>query len=75
MGAVCDSEEGASALVNFLVMPMALLSGTFFGLDGAPSWLRRAAGVMPLHHLNRALVETLTGEGGGIADLVVPVGP
>ncbi|MGI5338890.1 ABC transporter permease [Streptomyces sp. CA-181903] len=60
VGAVCRSEEAASALANFLVMPMALLSGTFFDLDQAPSWLRQTARLLPLHHLDTALLDTLT---------------
>ncbi|MFF5370094.1 ABC transporter permease [Streptomyces sp. NPDC013187] len=47
VGAVCQSEEAASALANFLVMPMALLSGTFFDLAQAPTGLRQTAEPMP----------------------------
>ncbi|MFJ7209873.1 ABC transporter permease [Streptomyces sp. NPDC098789] len=60
VGAVCQSEEAASALANFLVMPMALISGTFFDLDQAPAWLRRIADQTPIHHLNTALMNVLT---------------
>nr|WP_237550435.1 ABC transporter permease [Streptomyces sp. SID8354] len=60
VGAVCRTEEAASALANFLVMPMALVSGTFFALDQAPAWLQHTAAVLPLKRLNTALIAALS---------------
>ena len=40
-GAVAKTTEGAVNMANFIVLPMAFLSGSFFPLDGAP---RLAAG-------------------------------
>ncbi len=45
-GAVTRTTEGAVNAANFIVLPMAFLSGSFFPLDAAP---RLAAG-----HLERA---------------------
>ena len=39
-GALAKTQEGAVNLANFLVLPMAFLSGSFFPLDGAPRWLQ-----------------------------------
>ena len=35
-GRLAKTQEGAVNLANFLVLPMAFLSGSFFPLDGAP---------------------------------------
>jgi len=58
-GAWAKSQEGASAIVNILVLPMAFLSGSFFPLDSAPSWLRTFSEVLPLKHLNSAMLDVL----------------
>ncbi|WP_220794327.1 ABC transporter permease [Nocardioides pelophilus] len=72
-GAVAKSTEGAVNMANFLVLPMAFLSGSFFPLDGAPTWLRRLSDVLPLKHLNEAMLDVLVrGEGPGSA--LVPLG-
>ena len=36
-GAVAKTTEGAVNMANFIVLPMAFLSGSFFPLDGAPA--------------------------------------
>ena len=38
-GALAKTQEGAVNLANFVVLPMAVLSGSFFPLGKAPSWL------------------------------------
>src|SRR4029079_477701 len=35
-GSIAKTQEGAVNLANFLVLPMAFLSGSFFPLEGAP---------------------------------------
>ena len=51
---------------NFLVLPMAFLSGSFFVLDGAPGWLQAVSWAMPLRHLNEGMLDVLArGEGLG----------
>ena len=50
--------DGFSAIFRFGIMPLFLLSGTFFPLDGLPAPLRAAAWISPLWHgssLTRAL--------------------
>lgn len=71
-GSVSKTEEGAIGLANFVVLPMAFLSGSFFPLDGAPSWLRAIGTVLPLRHLNEGMLDTMVrGEGPGAA--VMPI--
>ncbi|NYG60337.1 ABC-2 type transport system permease protein [Nocardioides daedukensis] len=71
-GAVAKTTEGAVNMANFLVLPMAFLSGSFFPLDGAPTWLQTISKVMPLRHLNDGMLDVMVrGEGPGAA--VVPM--
>ena len=39
-GAIARTTEGAVNMANFIVLPMAFLSGSFFPLDAAPAWLQ-----------------------------------
>lgn len=71
-GALAKTTEGAVNLANFLVLPMAFLSGSFFPLDGAPTWLRRLSDLLPLKHLNEGMLDVMV-RGEGPAAAVVPL--
>lgn len=72
-GAVTTTVEGAVNAANFVVLPMAFLSGSFFPLDSAPSWLRAISQALPLKHLNEAMLDVMVrGEGPGSA--LAPMG-
>ena len=47
--------------MNLFLIPMWLLSGAFFPVDGAPSWLRAAMAVNPLTYGVAALRRALGG--------------
>jgi ABC-2 type transport system permease protein len=47
------SAEGSSAVVNFVYLPMAIISGTFFTPKDYPSFLRAIADVLPLTYFTR----------------------
>ncbi|MEM8593416.1 MAG: ABC transporter permease [Pseudomonadota bacterium] len=49
-----DSEELAGGLLNLLTWPMMFLSGVWFSLDAAPTWLQALTDVFPLTHLINA---------------------
>lgn len=67
-GALTTTTEGAVNAANFMVLPMAFLSGSFFPLDGAPGWLRTISEVFPLKHLNEGMLDVMVrGEGPGAA--------
>ena len=51
LASLIRSAEGASAVVNLVVLPMAFLSGSFSTTDDYPEILRRIADVLPLTHL------------------------
>jgi len=63
-GAIAKTTEGAVNAANFLVLPMAFLSGSFFPLDGAPEWLQKFSLLLPLRHLNDGMLDVMVrGEG------------
>jgi ABC-2 type transport system permease protein len=47
------SAEGSSAVVNFVYLPMAIISGTFFTPKEFPSFLRAIADVLPLTYYTK----------------------
>ena len=58
-GAVAKTPEGAVNLANFIVLPMAFLSGSFFPLEGAPGWLQTVSKAFPLRHLNEGMLDVM----------------
>lgn len=61
-----SSEEFAGGLLNLLSWPMMFLSGVWFSLDGAPTWIQDTAKVFPLTQmLDAARIVML--DGGNIA--------
>ncbi|KRA38007.1 MULTISPECIES: ABC transporter permease [unclassified Nocardioides] len=71
-GALAKTTEGAVNLANFLVLPMAFLSGSFFPLDAAPKWLQRFSELLPLKHLNTGMLDVMV-RGEGPSAAVVPL--
>ena len=71
-GAVTKTVEGAVNMANFLVLPMAFLSGSFFPLDAAPPWLQVVSNAMPLRHLNDAMLDVMV-RGEGPATALLPM--
>ncbi|MEU5693674.1 ABC transporter permease [Actinosynnema sp. NPDC020468] len=71
VGAFCKTEEAASGAANFITLPMAFLSGTFFPMDDAPGWLKAISNVLPLKHMNQGMLDVLV-RGKGIEALAVP---
>jgi ABC-2 type transport system permease protein len=50
---VVRSAEGSSAVVNFVYLPMAIISGTFFTPKEYPAFLRWIADVLPLTYFTK----------------------
>ncbi|MGL5858291.1 MAG: ABC transporter permease [Angustibacter sp.] len=65
IGSIVRTEEAASAVANVVVLPMAFLSGTFFPIEDAPTWLQTASQVFPLRHLTDGMLAVL-GRGQGL---------
>lgn len=58
-GAITKTQEGAVNAANFMVLPMAFLSGSFFPLEGAPQWLQSFSNLLPLKHLNDGMLDVM----------------
>jgi ABC-2 type transport system permease protein len=71
VGSFAKTEEAGTAAANIVVLPMAFLSGTFFPLDSAPSWLRAVSNVFPLRHMNDGLTDFLV-RGRDASALLLP---
>lgn len=55
---VVPNEDAAPAVTNAIVLPLYMISGTFFATDHAPSWMRTVASVFPLRPFTDALLRT-----------------
>jgi ABC-2 type transport system permease protein len=76
-GSIAKTEESATAMANFIVLPMAFLSGSFFSLDDAPRWLRTVSELLPLKHLNDGMLDVMVrGEGpsSAVGPMVILLG-
>jgi ABC-2 type transport system permease protein len=71
-GAVARTTEGAVNMANFLVLPMAFLSGSFFALDAAPPWIQTVSLALPLRHLNDGMLDVLV-RGEGPSAVLMPM--
>jgi ABC-2 type transport system permease protein len=59
-------------MANFIVLPMAFRSGSFFSLDGAPRWLRTVSELLPLKYLNDGMLDVMV-RGEGPSSAVMPM--
>ncbi|TWD17655.1 ABC-2 type transport system permease protein [Streptomyces sp. T12] len=64
IGTYTDTPEAVAAVANFLMVPMAFLSGSFLPLDMMPPWLQTLSHALPLRYLNNAVAASLVGRGG-----------
>ena len=58
-------------MANFVVLPMAFLSGTFFDISNAPQWMQAISTVFPLRHMTDAMLDVLA-RGQGASAVVQP---
>lgn len=76
-GSVTKTSEGASALANLIILPMAFLSGSFFPLDVAPNWLQTVSHLFPLRYLNEGMLDVMVrgqGPGAGVEPMLAMLG-
>ncbi|MGH3446279.1 MAG: ABC transporter permease [Nocardioidaceae bacterium] len=76
-GSIAKTTEGAVNMANFIVLPMAFLSGSFFPLDGAPTWLQAISHVLPLRHLNDGMLDVMVrglGPSSALAPMAILLG-
>jgi ABC-type multidrug transport system permease subunit len=64
--------EGVSGLMNFIMLPMWLLSGTFFSSERFPHVLQPFIQILPLTALNNVL-RALMNEGTALSSNLIPI--
>lgn len=52
---LCPNADAAPAIVNFSIFPLLFVSGIFFPLDNAPTWLTAVAKIFPMQQLANGL--------------------
>ncbi|MFT4036913.1 MAG: ABC transporter permease [Thermomicrobiales bacterium] len=65
---IAPNTETAASYANLVTFPMLFLSGIFFSMENAPSWLQPITKILPLPYLVNALREPIT-FGGGFGDI------
>ena len=65
--------EGVSGLMNFIMLPMWLLSGTFFSSERFPQVLQPFIKALPLTALNN-LLRSVMNEGAALSSNWIPIG-
>ncbi len=77
LASVTPSARAAPALTNFVILPLAFISGVFFPLENAPEWLQTIARLLPLEPLASSAITLFTSTSavdfpwGAIAKLLV----
>lgn len=59
LSGLAKTVDAASALSNVVTMPMMFLSGIYFPVSGAPSWLQPIIGILPLTYLANGLRDVM----------------
>ncbi len=59
LGGIAKTGPGAAGLSNMVTMPMAFVSGAFFAIGSAPSWVQGLSVFSPMRHLNEALQDVV----------------
>jgi len=68
VGSFAKTQQGATAVANLVILPMAFLGGAFIPLEFAPAWLRDASYAMPLRYLVTGMQDVMArGQGPGAA--------
>jgi Nod factor-specific ABC transporter NodJ protein len=70
IGMRTKTHEDTATYANFLIMPMAFFSGTFFPVDRIPGMLKAIVYVMPLTHTN-ILIRKAALDGEALVSLLV----
>jgi ABC-2 type transport system permease protein len=69
IGTFASSPEAVAAVANFVMLPMAFLSGSFFPMSASPGWLRVVSSFLPLRYMIQGISHAVAG-GTGTASTV-----
>lgn len=67
-----SNTEVGNGLINFVVMPMMVLSGIFFSYQNFPEWSQSVIRALPLTMMTDSF-RSIFNEGSGIKDVVLPI--
>lgn len=67
-----SNTEVGNGLINFVVMPMMVLSGIFFSYQNFPDWSHGFIKALPLTMMTDSF-RSIFNEGSGIADVFLPI--
>ena len=70
VGTLCGA-NGAPAVLNMIMLPMAFLSGLWLPLSMLPAWLQKIAPVWPSYHLSQLALKVVGGDAGQAVGLHV----
>lgn len=68
------SHSDQGLLTNFVITPMAFLSGTFFPVERFPLWAQKVVGFIPLTHASHALRAACYGQAPPLTSYLVLLG-
>ena len=71
IAAVARSARAAPAIANFVVLPLAFISGVFFPVDQGPAWMESIARLLPLEPIATEAVAAFTGEAANVPRALV----
>lgn len=74
VGSRANTPEAVAAIANFLMVPMAFLSGSFYPSDLMPPWLQDFSKILPLHYLNSGVAGALAHRGGTLQTVSADAG-
>lgn len=63
IGSLANTPEAVAAVSNFVMLPMAFLSGAFLPLALLPEWLQHASRALPLRYFNDGVAGAFDGRG------------
>lgn len=63
VAAVTPSARAAPAIANFIILPLAFISGIFIPLENAPDWMETVASLLPLEPMASAAIDVFTPDG------------
>ncbi len=72
-GMVSDNEETVSVIGNLIIFPMMFLSGVFFPLAFAPSYVKTISDFLPLTYFINSLNDMLIYKNYSVLELEVPI--
>ena len=71
IAALARSARAAPAIANFIVLPLAFVSGVFFPVDQGPAWMATIARLLPLEPIATEAVAAFTGEPANVTRALV----